>query len=47
MYAVCSMYVCSLCRDVQDIDHGMCKGSQYELQRKHAVCRDGNAEVVR
>ncbi len=36
----------SLCRNVQDIDKGMCKSSRYEVQRICAMYRDDNSEDV-
>ncbi len=36
-----------LCRNVQYIDQGMCKYSQYEVQRKCVMYRDVNTEDVR
>ncbi len=37
MYNIAVFKMKELCRDVQDIDLGMCKSSQYEVQRKCAM----------
>ncbi len=45
IYEFLKWQVYSLCRNVQDLDQGMCKCSQYEVQRKCAMYRDENTEL--